>query len=1027
MPRTKIRIGAATARIGAATTRISAATARISAALVAASLAGAAYAAEPRLDDATRRKLDENFATCLRKEKGPYTLNYCVCKDGKRKPVWVDGKIVTPCGGSPRFCAAYREPWAEALADEGMYIANLFARDLFLWDKFPDHHDLVRGYVLEKFFIDTHPEHKLAKMRAYGGLAGAEYEARDAPRFFERYLDSARFDQPRHFLLAFELQRRFFVRNDQASISKARNLASAIQRERSDFKPLRDAVHNQISAAQIPRIQAYRRGLKAGPTRDRVDELIREIERLTALDDSALRKQIGQIEDARTRAELEKRLPKADAEPVAAVAKLGELMRFARRTVEEREVSAADRRRLVDLAVAAAGVVQQRGMTLLSDGGLSVEAHLRLLIAATDASYGSGLLMERERAANVADLERLVARRKATRAELKEALDRAARIVEWAQHTASYAFEEVSEPWIHLIPEITHVWDDMLRGSPLMVYAAALERLADHAAGEHRILHEIFGASVDRGVRALNPGLALGKLRISPDAGSYSRDEILALATTPADLEPAAGILTQGEGNMVSHVQLLARALGIPNAVLSPQSFDRFPAHRDKEVFYISTPGGRVIVKEASALGPQDRSVLAEYTRNERRDADGGLGRGDQRLHIDVERLDVASADVFDLASVRRKDSGIRCGPKAAFLGELKNLFPDNVARGVVVPFGAYYAHYRAAPAVVPKPLQARGLVKSGESLEAFVKRTYAAFFGEMVGDGRTERELSDWIRPRLDVVRHSIESHPLSPKLREAIQAELKRQGLLSKSDPKQTVGLFIRSDTNVEDLENFNGAGLNLTVFNRRSLDDVFSSLKAVWASPFSYRSFSWRQTLIDEPLWVLPSVVILESVSTLKSGVLVTAGIDGSDRSQMLIATSEGVGGAVDGTPAETLVWSSDGVELVSMFKSPYRRLLRPEGGSHIVASTASERVLDDREIKALVAAAKRIDQSLAPSKDRSGQARPWDIEFGFADGKLWLFQTRPFIGNDSLKNVAALAAYEKPHRGERETVRFGEIVK
>jgi hypothetical protein len=68
-------------------------------------------------------------------------------------------------------------------------------------------------------------------------------------------------------------------------------------------------------------------------------------------------------------------------------------------------------------------------------------------------------------------------------------------------------------------------------------------------------------------VRALNPGLALGRLRVAPKEGAYNRDEILALPDTPADLDPAAGILTQGEGNVLSHVQLLARALGIPYSV----------------------------------------------------------------------------------------------------------------------------------------------------------------------------------------------------------------------------------------------------------------------------------------------------------------------------------------------------------------------------------------------------------------------------------------------------------------------------
>jgi phosphoenolpyruvate synthase/pyruvate phosphate dikinase len=375
---------------------------------------------------------------------------------------------------------------------------------------------------------------------------------------------------------------------------------------------------------------------------------------------------------------------------------------------------------------------------------------------------------------------------------------------------------------------------------------------------------------------------------------------------------------------------------------------------------------------------------------------------------------------------MRRRDSGVRGGPKAAFLGELRHRFPDKVSRGIVVPFGAYYAHYRAAPVAVPRELTTEGIAKAGEPLEDFVKRTYVAFFDEMIAAGKNERELAAWIRPRLDVIRHSIGARPLSPELREEIRAELERQGLLLADDPTQTVGLFVRSDTNVEDLENFNGAGLNLTLFNRRSLDDVYAALKQVWASPFTYRSFSWRQTLIDEPLWVLPSVVILESVPTKKSGVLVTADLDGSDRTKMLVATSEGVGGAVDGTPAETVVWSPTGVELVAMFKSPYRRLLRPDGGSEIVASTGSEYVLSADELAELVATAARIRDEFEPSLDPAGNPRPWDIEFGFAGGKLWLFQARPFIGNESLSNIPALAAYDVPRRGAGERVSLEEVI-
>ena len=707
-------------------------------ALAALFVAGPSLGRGPELSEADEQKLDQNFNLCVKKMKGPYTQNFCVCRNGEKQPVMLpDGRIQTPCGGRMRFCAAFREPWAEALTEQGVYLGNLFARDLFLWDEFDNHHDLVRGYVLEKFFIETHPDHKLAQMRAYGGLAGAEYEAAAAPKFFEKYLDLEDFDEPRHYLLAYELQRRFFVRDDQGAITKARNLASAIQRQRADFKPLRDQVHNQISAPQIPKIAAYRDKLQPGKTRDLCDQLIAEIGKLTSLDESALRSQLPEIEDTKLRAELEALVPAAGAEPLASIAGLADLMATARRKVEAKAGAAADRRRLVDLAITAAAVIQQRGAALIDGGdGLTARQHVELLISLSNAAYGGGLLMERERESAVGDLKLLLADGRLTRDSLEEYLARAARVVEWAQLTTLYAFEEVRLPWAYLLPASGHIPDDVLRGSPLMVYAAALARLEDFAAGGNPVRHELFGQAVERDVRALNPGLAVGTLRVAPEAGEYARDEVVALPETPADLEPAAGILTRGEGNVVSHVQLLARALGIPNAVLSPQAYESFLPHDGERVFYISTPGGRVLVKTDADLTDHDREVLAEYTRNQERSGDGALGGAGSKLDIDVERLDIESSDVIDLASMRRKDSGIRCGPKAAFLGELKHTFPDRVARGVVVPFGAYYAHYQAAPVAVPKALSCKGVAKTGGPLPKFVEATYDAFFGALGASG---------------------------------------------------------------------------------------------------------------------------------------------------------------------------------------------------------------------------------------------------------------------------------------------------
>ena len=952
------------------------------------------------LSAADKQALDESFALCMSKPKGPFDRNHCACADGRKERI-TNGPA--PCAGSKILvCAAWRMPWAEALMEQRLYLGNVLSRDLHDWKKFSNHHDLVRGFILEKYFIDTHPRHKFAQLRQKRGIAGSEDEARDAPRFFERYLDSDEFREPRHYLLAYELQRRFFVRDDQGRIGRARDLASAIHEAHEPFKPLRDAVHNQINAALLPQLRAYRPKLPDAETLQQLDRLIAQVEKLTALDEKALQAQLKEIASEPTRSGLLALLDADADEPLARIRGLANLMRAARRNVEGKRGSAADRRRQIDAAITAATLLQQRADRLLAtEPPPSIPQQVELLRALADGAYGAGLLAERERAAALANLDSLRGVASLDAAAQDRAIQAAERVAEWAQTGVLYAFAEVRPAWTHVLPDTQLLGDDILRGSPVLVYARALQQLESRIPGREPGQHELFGEVVRSDVRALNPGLAFGTLRVSPAPGEYERDQIVALADTPPDLSPAAGILTQGEGNVVSHVQLLARALGIPNVVLGPSVFQRFAAHDGKQLLLVVTPGGRVVAKLAAQLTQQDRAALAEFRRNERRSGDGTLSNGAGKLRIDVDRLDLSARTAIDLAGLGRDDSGVRVGPKAAYLGTLKQMFPDKVARGVVVPFGAYYDHYRRAKVAVPEARA--GMAEPGSPLPDFVEATYATFFGELMPQG-DEKALAEWIRPRLEIMRHSIVSAPLSDALRRSIRGELQRQDLLSGA------GLFVRSDTNVEDLEDFNGAGLNLTLFNLMGEEEVLAGLKKVWASPFSYRSFSWRQTLIDQPLWVLPSVVILESVPSEKSGVLVTADIQDPDADAMLVATSEGVGGAVDGTPAETLVWSPQGVELLAMFKSPHRRMLDAKGGSRIVASTGREEVLSPGEIDRLVATARTIQRELAPTRDGTGRERPWDIEFGFADDRLWLFQVRPFIGNEELDNIPALAIYE-----------------
>ena len=212
-----------------------------------------------------KKELKATYKTILVKKKGPFTINYCTCVNGKLAPV-ADKNLrvrANPCGQlmgvGQLFCSAYRNDLAKKLAQHGLYVANIFSNEVFLWDKHKDHHRLAKGFVLEKFYMETHPKSKLTMSRAYGGISGAEFEVKYAPIFFSKYYALKDWTDFRHYLLQYELQRRFFLKSNMSLINDIRNLSLVVYRSYPPFKPVKDLLHNRLSPGLIPMIEDFQK------------------------------------------------------------------------------------------------------------------------------------------------------------------------------------------------------------------------------------------------------------------------------------------------------------------------------------------------------------------------------------------------------------------------------------------------------------------------------------------------------------------------------------------------------------------------------------------------------------------------------------------------------------------------------------------------------------------------------------------------------------------------------------------------
>ena len=208
-----------------------------------------------------------------------------------------------------------------------------------------------------------------------------------------------------------------------------------------------------------------------------------------------------------------------------------------------------------------------------------------------------------------------------------------------------------------------------------MSYATILKSLRGYLLSKLGLEHHILGKTVIEGVRALNPGLALGPLAFFDDH-RYTRDNILALETTNAELEPVAGIITKDEGNVVSHVQLLARALGVPNAVFLDALYRQLSPVKGRSLFYAVTPVGRIILKEAGKMDQVDKMILAEYEKNVKRTNDADIKGQSSKLAIDAERLNLKETKVLGLDDLRAKGLGRCLRTQSSLPGGIEIPFP---------------------------------------------------------------------------------------------------------------------------------------------------------------------------------------------------------------------------------------------------------------------------------------------------------------------------------------------------------------
>jgi len=916
-------------------------------------------------------------------ERGPFELIRWFCFDGRIRPARAG------CGGEDK--GVQHGDWnqqARTMRANGYAVANVLVAlepqrfagpnaDLETW----------KQILLERFLIGFDDGWIFRGAYGYRGAFQIEDEEKAARRLILSMLADRRWRDPARFFLLRESVRLLPLSVDTASAAEVRARAMQLAARDPGFASLRAKIHSFPDGGDAERVREFAGSRARAGMRPEYESLAEQIERLYAPEGAAnavlaLAPIIGHGDVAR---QLRDKSKEFQAEVnmgrrFAAAAKLLRLLRESLPEIDDPEV--ALRTLMTSLALEreayAAGA---EALTKLSNS--TRRSRLWLMAYGAEALYGAGLLGPRELAEIEAAVKSIESRNPTLR-QYREVVLYLARVPEWAGLRLEFLYGPQVQRWSGFEPLARQYVADRLRGSPLLLYSGVLDSMVADANERAGVVHEVMGERVAGGVRALNPGLARGVLRAASDGARLDRLDpkgIYVLPETTPDISPVSGILTRGAGSSVSHVQLLARNLGIPNVLVQEDLVPRLTGKAGARAVLAVSPGGAV---RLAADGSQWDAVFGAEQQGPR----------DVLLQPDMLKIDLSITTPIPLANLRAVDAGRVCGPKGANLGELRAHF-GQVPDGFVIPFGAFRR-------LLDQPIE-----KGGPSAWTWLQGRYDEMQRADTQGPRGQRLATE----TLARLRAWIAEVELPPGFETEVEWALREQ-----FGTPGRYGVFVRSDTNVEDLPGFTGAGLNQTVPNVVGNEAILKAIRTVWASPFSDRSFAWRQSHMTDPENVFPSVVVQQAFPAEKSGVLVTVDVETGSRKWLTVATNEGVGGAVDGQPAETLLVNADtGVtRLLAPAATPFKRVLAPAGGIVDQPASGSDWVLQPGEVRQLVKLAREVPQKLVTMRTATGEPIPADVEFGFRNGRLALLQIRPFNESKRAQRSQYLAELDAPAR-------------
>src|SRR5438270_1452897 len=205
------------------------------------------------------------------------------------------------------------------------------------------------------------------------------------------------------------------------------------------------------------------------------------------------------------------------------------------------------------------------------------------------------------------------------------------------------------------------------------------------------------------------------------------------------------------------------------------------------------------------------------------------------------------------------------------------------------------------------------------------------------------------------------------------------------------EPIPVAVRSSATAEDLPFASFAGQQDTDLNVVGVEAVLDAVRRCWASLWTDRAVSYRESLGLDQRSVRLAVVVQRMVESAVAGVLFTANPLTGKRRQAVIDANPGLGEAVvsGATNPDHFVVNTASGEIVERRLGDKRVIIKGSPGGGTVRTESLDggdsACLSDDQVRALVELGARVE---------AHYAAPQDIEWAIdPSGQVWLLQMRP----------------------------------